>query len=140
MIEAGGKEVSDELMLKAIEYSHNIIKEICNVQLEFIKEYELHFGEIEKIEPTLNLPDESLYDVVKEFLTEEKMTCLYNKSKVDFQNELDNLDVIVTEHLTELGHISEEEREDIVQIDASEVGNLVYKRVKEVMRKNILEK
>lgn len=140
MIEAGGKEVSDELMLKAIEYSHNIIKEICNVQLEFIKEYEVHFGKIEKIEPTLNLPDESLYDVVKEFLTEEKMTCLYNKSKVDFQNELDNLDVIVTEHLTELGHISEEEREDIVQIDASEVGNLVYKRVKEVMRKNILEK
>lgn len=140
MIEAGGKEVSDELMLEAIAYSHNIIKEICKVQQDFIKEYEAQFGEIEKIEATFNLPDESLYDVVKEFLTEEKMACLYNKSKVDFQNELDNLDVLVTEFLTEKGHISEEENEDIVQISESEVGNLVYKRVKEVMRKNILEK
>ena len=140
MIEAGGKEVSDELMLEAIAYSHNIIKEICTVQKDFIQEYEARFGEIEKVEATFNLPDESLYDVVKEFLTEEKMTCLYNKSKVDFQNELDNLDILVTEFLTEKGHISEEENKDIVQISESEVGNLVYKRVKEFMRKNILEK
>jgi polyribonucleotide nucleotidyltransferase len=140
MIEAGGKEVSDELMLEAIAHSHDIIKEICTVQQEFIKEYETQFGKIEKVEATFNLPDESLYDVVKEFLSEEKMSCLYNKSKVDFQNELDNLDVLVTEFLTEKGHISEEENEDIVQISESEVGNLVYKRVKEVMRKNILEK
>lgn len=140
MIEAGGKEVSDELMLEAIEYSHNIIKEISEIQKDFVNEYEKQFGTIDKIEATLNLPDESLYDIVKEFLTEEKMACLYNKSKVDFQNELDNLDVLVTEYLTEKGHISEEAREDITQIDASEVGNLVYKRVKEVMRKNILEK
>lgn len=140
MIEAGGKEVSDELMLEAIEYSHNIIKEISEIQKDFVNEYEKQFGTIDKIEATLNLPDESLYDIVKEFLTEEKMACLYNKSKVDFQNELDNLDVLVTEYLTEKGHISEEAREDITQINASEVGNLVYKRVKEVMRKNILEK
>lgn len=140
MIEAGGKEVSDELMLEAIEYSHNIIKEISEIQKDFVNEYEKQFGTIDKIEATLNLPDESLYDIVKEFLTEEKMACLYNKSKVDFQNELDNLDVLVTEYLTEKGHISEEAREDITQIDTSEVGNLVYKRVKEVMRKNILEK
>lgn len=138
MIEAGGKEVSDELMLEAIEYSHNIIKEICAVQDDFVKEYEARFG-ITKHEATLNLSDESLYAIVKDFLTEEKMSCLYNKSKIDFQDELDNLDVVVTEYLTELGHISDEVNEDIVQIDANEVGNLVYKRVKEVMRSKILE-
>ena len=139
MIEAGWKEVSDELMLEAIEYSHNIIKEICAVQDDFVAAYEKQFGAITKIEPTLNLPDESLYDIVKEFLTEEKMSCLYNKSKIDFQNELDNLDELVTDFLTQKGHISDEVNEDIVQIDASEVGNLVYKRVKETMRSKILE-
>lgn len=139
MIEAGWKEVSDELMLEAIEYSHNIIKEICAVQDDFVTEYEKQFGVITKLEATLNLPDESLYDIVKEFLTEEKMSCLYNKSKIDFQNELDNLDVLVTEFLTQKGHISDEVNEDIVQIDACEVGNLVYKRVKETMRSKILE-
>lgn len=138
MIEAGGNEVSDELMLEAIEYSHNLIKEICAVQDDFVKEYEARFG-ITKHEATLNISDESLYATVKEFLTEEKMSCLYNKSKIDFQNELDNLDVLVTEYLTELGHISDEVNEDLVQIDANEVGNLVYKRVKETMRSKILE-
>jgi polyribonucleotide nucleotidyltransferase len=138
MIEAGGNEVSDELMLEAIEYSHNLIKEICAIQDDFVKEYEARFG-ITKHEAILNVSDESLYSIVKEFLTEEKMACLYNKSKIDFQNELDNLDVIVTEYLTELGHISDEVNEDIVQIDANEVGNLVYKRVKETMRSKILE-
>jgi polyribonucleotide nucleotidyltransferase len=139
MIEAGGNEVSDELMLEAIEYSHNLIKEICAVQDDFVKEYEARFG-ITKHEATLNAPDESLYATVKEFLSEDKMANLYNKSKIDFQNELDNLDVIVTEYLTELGHISDEINPDIVQIKTSEVGNLVYKRVKETMRQNILEK
>lgn len=138
MIEAGGNEVSDELMLEAIEYSHNLIKEISAIQDDFVKEYEARFG-ITKHEATLNVSDESLYAVVKEFLTEEKMACLYNKSKIDFQDELDNLDVLVTEYLTELGHISDEVNEDLVQIDANEVGNLVYKRVKETMRSKILE-
>jgi len=32
-----------------------------------------------------------------------------------------------------------EEKEATIQIDPTEVGSLVYKRVKEVMRKNILE-
>jgi polyribonucleotide nucleotidyltransferase len=139
MIEAGGNEVSDELMLEAIEYSHNLIKEICAVQDDFVKEYDARFG-ITKHEATLNVTDESLYNIVKEFLTEEAMSCLYNKSKIDFQNELDNLDLIVMQYLTELGHISDEVNPDIVQIKASDVGNLVYKRVKETMRQNILEK
>ena len=139
MIEAGWQEVSDELMVEAIEYSHNLIKEICAIQDDFVKEYEARFG-ITKHKATLNTSDESLYNIVKEFLTEEAMSCLYNKSKIDFQDELDNLDVIVTQYLTELGHISDEVNENIVQIKASEVGNLVYKRVKETMRKNILEK
>ncbi|QFR38879.1 polyribonucleotide nucleotidyltransferase [Candidatus Gracilibacteria bacterium 28_42_T64] len=141
MIEAGAKEVSDELMLEAIEYSHNILKEICDVQKDFVAEYEKQFGKIDQKEASFNLPDESLYDIAKEFLSEDKLICLYNKSKIDFQNELDNLDVILTDFLTEKGHIAgDEANEEVTQIKASEVGNLVYKRVKEIMRKNILEK
>ena len=67
-----------------------LIKNNVEFQDDFVSAYEKQFGTITKLEATLNLPDESLYDIVKEFLTEEKMTCLYNKSKIDFQNELDN--------------------------------------------------
>lgn len=142
MIEAGAKEVSDEMMVDVIAFSHEIIKKICDIQKDFIQEYEKQFGEIQLQEATYNLPDESLYDIVKEFLSEDKLTCLYNKSKTEFQDELDNLDTLVCEYLTEKNHILSDDNadENIVQIEESEVGNLVYKRVKEVMRKNILEK
>jgi polyribonucleotide nucleotidyltransferase len=78
MVEAGAKEVSDEEMVKALEYSHNIIKEFCNAQLDFVENFKKEFG-IKEITPVFNLPDESLYELVKEFLTEEKMEVLYNK-------------------------------------------------------------
>jgi polyribonucleotide nucleotidyltransferase len=39
MVEAGAKEVSDAEMVKALEYSHNIIKEICLVQNTYLEKY-----------------------------------------------------------------------------------------------------
>ena len=101
MIEAGAKEVSDTQMLDAISYSHEIIKEICDAELDFIQLYEAQFGKITQLEASFNLPDESLYAEVKDFLTTEKLTGLYNKSKIDFQNELDALDILVESFLQE---------------------------------------
>jgi len=78
MVEAGANEVSNQEMLDALSHAHEIIKELCNAQLDFVKAYETQYGEIHKIEPSFNLPDTSLYDHVREFLTEEKMQALYN--------------------------------------------------------------
>jgi len=78
MVEAGAKEVSDEQMVKALEYSHNIIKEICEAQNKYIDKYKNLYG-IKKIEPTFNKHDETLYSEVSKFLTLEKLECLYNK-------------------------------------------------------------
>jgi len=148
MVEAWAKEVSDEEMVNALEYSHNIIKEFCNAQLDFIENYKKEFG-IKEITPVFNLPDESLYKLVKEFLTEEKMEVLYNKWKKEFQAELDKLDEETREFLESKGCIVGEKQDSIWEscqiwddkaIEEADVGALVYKRVKEVMRKNILEK
>ncbi len=148
MVEAWAKEVSDEEMVKALQYSHNIIKEICNAQNDYIAEFEKQFW-IKKITPTFNLPDESLYELVKEFLTEEKMEVLYNKWKHEFQDELDKLDEETREFLESKWCIVWEATWNIWEscsvwddksIEESDVGALVYKRVKEVMRKNVLEK
>ncbi len=132
MIEAGASEVSNTEMLSWIEFAYNIIKEMCMAQIDFIKLYKKEFW-IPEIIATFNKPDESIYDLVKEFLTEDKMEILYEKSKKDFQNELNNLDIEVKNFLENKDIISKED-------DSSFVGGLVYKRVKEVMRKNILEK
>ncbi len=147
MVEAGAKEVSDEEMLKALEYSHNIIKEICKAQNDYMKEFEEKFW-IKKITPTFNLPDESLYELVKEFLTEEKLECLYGLGKHEFQEMLNNLDEQTREFLASKWCIVWENNWNIWEscsvweeksIEESDVWALVYKRVKEVMRKNILE-
>jgi len=148
MVEAWAKEVSNKEMIKALEYSHNIIKEICEVQNKYIEKYKNLYW-IEKIEPTFNKPDETLFSEVRDFLTLEKLNCLYNKGKHEFQEELDNLDEEVREflspHLASSNpHLASPEGEGHkeewckIQIDPNDVWALVYKRVKEVMRENIL--
>ena len=132
MVEAGANEVTNEEMLKALAYAHDLVKELCSAQLDFITDYEKQFGEIKKIEATLNNPDVSLYEKVQAFLTEEKLETLYNTGKKDFQIALDALDLETEEYLLAEWDYTEED-------DRSGVGAMVYKRVKEIMRKNVLE-
>lgn len=140
MVESGWKEVSDTEMIKALEYSQNIIKDICNAQIDFIKDFEKQFG-IPEVVATYNTPDTTLYKEVEKFLTDDKMEVLYDTGKKEFQNELDNFDIITTEFLKDKWHIlwDSEVKEGVIQIEKKYVWDLVYKRVKDVMRKNILE-
>jgi len=131
MVEAEWKEVSNEEMLKTLEYGHSRIKEICKAQLDFISDFKDSFG-IPKFTPTFNNPDTSLYASVKEFLTNDKLDAIYNKGKKEFQSELDKLDEDVKEFLLSEKLVWEDD-------DLGFVWDLVYKRVKEVTRYNILE-
>ena len=131
MVEADGKEVSNEDMLKTLEFGHSVVKEICNAQNDFISDFEKSFG-IPEFIPTFNNPDTTLYSKIKDFLTLEKLDAIYNKWKKEFQNELDKLDEEVKEFIIKEWLAWEDD-------DLSFAWDLVYKRVKEVMRQNILE-
>jgi polyribonucleotide nucleotidyltransferase len=87
-------------MMAGLEYSHKLIKDICNAQIDFIEDYKKQFG-IPEVIATFNNPDVSLYELVKEFLTEEKLECLYEKGKKEFQKELDKLDIETKEFFRE---------------------------------------
>jgi polyribonucleotide nucleotidyltransferase len=140
MVEAGANEVTNDQMLAALAHAHSLVKELCNAQLDFIADYIKQFGEIKKIEATLNNPDVSLYEKVQAYLTEEKLEALYNKGKKDFQHELDTLDIETKEYLLTLPQFSPQGRDEAAEVlDENAVGAMVYKRVKEIMRKNILE-
>lgn len=132
MVEAGANEVNNTEMLDALSHAHEIIKELCNAQLDFLKAFEAQYGEIHAIKPTFNNPDVSLYEKVQAYLTEEKLEALYGKGKKEFQKVLDALDLETKEYLLSEGDYSEDD-------DTSGVGAMVYKRVKEVMRKNVLQ-
>jgi polyribonucleotide nucleotidyltransferase len=76
-----------------------------------------------------------IYDEVAQFLTEEKLEILYGTGKKDFHNHLLLFEEQVSIHLVENGKIDEEAVKNIKK----EISAMVYKRVKKVMRKNILE-
>ena len=135
MVEAEANEVSNDEMLKALSYSHAIIKEICTAQNEFIAEYEKQFW-IKKIEPAFNLPDMDDYEIVKQYLTTEKLDSLYNIWKKEFQEELDKLNIEVAEMLQSRDSRSAVPTDETQ--DYSHAWDMVYKRVKEVVRENIL--
>lgn len=141
MVEAWAKEVSDEEMVNALEKSHEIIKKLCEFQLDYIESYKISFG-IEEVKATYNRPDETIYDEVKTFLSVEKMEVLYDKAKKEFQKELDNLDIEVKEYLISKWYVFSSDSTVSTDkiLDENSIWALVYKRVKEVMRKNILEK
>jgi len=132
MVEAGANEVSNKQMLDALSFAHGIVKELCSAQLDFLKAFETQYGKIESIQPSFNNPDTSLYEKVQIFLTDKKLEALYGKWKKDFQKVLDTLDIETKQYLLSEWDYSEDS-------DTSWVGAMVYKRVKEVMRKNILE-
>lgn len=141
MVESEAKEVSDAEMMSSLKYAHDIIKEFCNAQIDFVKLCETAYGK-NTVKEFYNLPDETLYEKVAEFLTEEKLQSLYNVGKKEFQHVLDAMDLEVRDYLLankfvvpEEGKTLEETKEGMTY-----VGVLVYKRVKKIMRKNVIEK
>ncbi|MBE7039710.1 MAG: polyribonucleotide nucleotidyltransferase [Ruminococcaceae bacterium] len=62
MIEAGAKEVSEEVMFDAIMYAHEEIKKIC----DFISEIQKEVGK-PKFSYEAHVVDEALYNEIKEF-------------------------------------------------------------------------
>lgn len=140
MVESTGKEVSQKQMMDGLAFAFEIIQQLCHAQNDFISEYKKQFW-IPEIQAYYNLPDETLFDTVAGFLTDEKLECLYGLGKKDFHHVLVQLEKETEEYL--MGQIQAKD----VECDLDEkcdpetfwVSELVYKRVKQVMRKNILE-
>lgn len=139
MVESTGKEVSQKQMIDGLAFAFKIIQQLCHAQNDFITEYKKYFW-IPEIKSYYNLPDETLFDKVANFLTDEKLECLYGLGKKDFHNILLQLEKEVEEYLMsdiQTNHI-ECGLDEKCDPETFWVSELVYKRVKQVMRKNIL--
>jgi len=140
MVEAGGKEVPEEVVLEAIEKAHSEIKKIVNIQKEFRKiagkekretsnfklnkEVEKRVGELteEKIQEILN-------SIMKYSKDDKKKILLENTDKGYFQ---DRVSIIREETEKNLESEFPEDKESI---------NESFKEIeRELVRKMILEK
>lgn len=90
MVESQGSEVSNELMVRAFEYAHVIIKTLCTAQIDFVEQYkEIHA--LPSITLTVGETDNTTIQMVNEVVTEEDIRLLYGLGKLEFHDAMHDL-------------------------------------------------
>jgi polyribonucleotide nucleotidyltransferase len=90
MVESQGSEVSNDLMVKAFEYAHGIIKDLCNAQKDFLAEY-TRIHALPATEITVVDTDPEVIEKVKNIVTEDEIKALYNLGKLEFHDAMHDL-------------------------------------------------
>ncbi len=127
MVESAAKEVPEETILEAFQAAHEEIKKICQLQLDFVKQFE-----IKPFELTLAKDNEDAVKAVEDTITTDMMDAVKGKTKMEVKEKIHAL-----EHLLEEKYAADIEAEKFSKKDLAEVLN---GKLEKNMRKNILGK
>ena len=127
MIEAGSKQVSEQVMLDALEFGQKAIKKLCKFQKKIIKEIGL-----EKCEVELAQIDPELEKAVREYSTKDMLEAIQIKDKLEKYARIDEVKEEAVNHFAEV-YAEDEEVESILKtvkkivdmIEADEVRRLI---------------
>jgi len=127
MIEAGAKQVSEQVMLDALEFAQKNIKKLCKFQKKIIKEIGLEKREVE-----LASIDPELENAVKEFSTNDMLEAIQIKDKLEKYARIDEVKEEAVRHFEEI-YADSEDLENILKtvkkitdmIEANEVRRLI---------------
>lgn len=123
MVEAGAKEVPEDLMLEAIMFAHDNIKKI----VAFIEEIAAKIGK-EKKEYTVFKAEEEIENAVREYATEKTLEAVRTPDKLERQEKMD---AVKEETFTHFAEIFPEKEKEIDEV--------LYDILKEQVRKLITE-
>ena len=122
MVEAGANEVSEETMLDAIMFAHEEIKK----QVEFQLKMKAEIGK--PVAPYVSyLPHEDVENAVREFAYDKLVKALDTFDRETRQKNQEEVDSLVKEHFAT--QFVDRERE---------IGDVLYKLTKEIVRNKIL--
>lgn len=121
MVEAGANELSEETMLDAISYGHEVIKEIVAFQDKIVAEVGKPKREIKLYEV-----DAELNRTVRAFATESLVTAVQNADKLTREEEIKKVKTETVEHFAE-----------IYPENQKEISYVLQKILKETVRKMI---
>jgi polyribonucleotide nucleotidyltransferase len=124
MVEAGGEEVSEDIMLDGILFAHEEIKNIC----KFIKEIQAEIGK-EKVELELVLPEEDIKNEIVEEYSED-----FSKA-----NQIEDADER-SEKFEEIEKEITEKYKEKYPDNGSDISDSIYALKKKYVRENILER
>ena len=127
MVEAGAKELSEEIMLDALMFAHENIKVLCEFEQKIIDEVGVEKIELEKAEI-----DPELESAVKEYATKDMLEAIQIKDKLEKYAKIDEVKENTIEHFKEVYADTEELDKKIAQvskvlvsIEAGEVRRLI---------------
>ncbi len=98
MVESQGQEVSNELMVRAFEYAHEIVKSLCNAQIDFVAEYQ-KIHALPTITLTVGEMDTETVARVRDTVTETDIQAVYGLGKLEFHDAMHDLVEVVAEKL-----------------------------------------
>lgn len=122
MVEAGAKEVSEDIMLEAIMYGHQFIKDIVELQEQIVEEV----GK-PKREVVLHTIDEDLEKDVQEYGYQKIREAIYTADKQERENRLN----AVKEEILE--NFAEKYPDNLQDIEET-----IYNITKEIVRSRII--
>ena len=127
MVEAGAKELSEEVMLDALMFAHENIKVLCEFEQKIIDEVGVEKIELEKAEI-----DPELESAVKEYATKDMLEAIQIKDKLEKYAKIDEVKENTIEHFKEVYAEAEDLDKKIAQvskvlvsIEAGEVRRLI---------------
>ena len=127
MVEAGAKEVSEDIMLEALDLAHKHIKKLCELQLELVKKVNVKKREYSE-QPTNEEAEKAIADTI----TEADLDTIKGVTKAEVKDKLHVLEAKLLEK-----YAKQIEEEVFTQKELMECLDTVFKKR---MRKNILEK
>lgn len=126
MVEAAMKEVTEDVVVQALEMAHKYIKQICDLQVEYAKGFE-----VKKIEAAVAAFNEEAVEAVKSFVTEDMLN-VGGKTKMIVKEQIHAIeDKIFANFVTEIAE---------KKFSEGELAGILNKMLEKNMRKNILEK
>ncbi len=127
MVEAAAKEVTEETLLQALEVAHKHIKEICQMQLDYVAQFEL-----KPIELTVVGPDKDLVEEVKGLVSMDELNTIEGKTKIDVKAKIHVIEDKLFTHFAE--------RIEAGEVSKGTLAEILNSLMEKNMRKNILEK
>lgn len=98
MIEAGAKEVSEDVMIKAIEFGQKAIAELCDFESRIIEDCG-----VPKVNVDLAQIDPELTDIVKDYARKDMMEAIHKKAdKEEKYQAIENVKVQTIGHFGEV--------------------------------------
>ncbi|EGO63205.1 polyribonucleotide nucleotidyltransferase [Acetonema longum] len=121
MVEAGANELSEAVILEAISFGHDVIRQIVDFQEAMVKEIGLPKKELKVYEPQADINQ-----AVREYITEKMRVAVFNSDKLTRE---ENIKAVKTDGAQHFAEIYPDKGKDISYV--------MQKVLKEIVRKMI---